>query len=92
MDKQIIAFFYRHTGTPHNHGNPVGVTGKTGIKLRRGDRKTPQHKKSHPSASCIAKFPNFTASKPSATISKFQKYEKNQTIPVSHDHLFYRVM
>lgn len=33
------------------------------IKPRRGDRKTPQHKKSHPSASCIAKFPIFTASK-----------------------------
>ena len=33
------------------------------IKPRRGDRKTPQHKKSHPFASCIAKFPIFTASK-----------------------------
>ena len=25
-------------------------------------------------------------------ISKIQQYEKNQTIPVSHDHLFHRIV
>jgi hypothetical protein len=70
------------TNKSNSELSPSGATGKT-----------PQHKKSHPSASCIAKFPNFTASKSFAkTNLKIQKYEKNQTIPVSHDHLFYRVM
>jgi hypothetical protein len=70
------------TNKTHSELSPVGATGKT-----------PQHKKSHPSASCIAKFPNFTASKSFAkTNLKIKKYEKNQTISVSHDYLFNRIV
>ena len=69
------------TNKTHSELSPIGATGKHGTI-----------EKSHIITLHIVKFPNFTASKPSETISKIKKYEKNQTIPVSHDHLYNRVM
>ena len=73
-------------GTPADKQNPFR------IKPQRGDRKARHHRKNHIITLHIVKFPNFTLSKPPVTISKFQKYEKNQTFPVSHDYLFNRIV
>jgi hypothetical protein len=74
------------------NGTPADKQIQFQIKPQRGDRKARHHRKNHIITLHIVKFPNFTASKPSETISKVQKYEKNQTIPVSHDHLFNRIV